>query len=314
MDKDELDGLIPFLAVAQHRSFTRAALELQVSPTAVGKAIQQLERRHGVVLFQRTTRSVALTEPGQVLFERLRPAAAEIAGALASLDNYQTRPTGTLRLTMSRMALALLVEPLVPEYCAACPEVTLELSGDDGFVDLAGGLAGGLYDAGIRLGEAIEKDMVAVRLTPDLQWSVVGSPAYFARAGRPLLPDDLTAHRGIVYRFTGSGQRHRWEFVRDGRDITVDMQGQLVVNERASLLAFARQGLGLAYVSDLEAAGDLSQGKLEPVLREHIRPTSGMHLYFPAHTQAQPKLRAFIDIARRRGLAGSSIVSGYQTG
>lgn len=310
MDKDELDGLIPFLAVAEHRSFTRAAQALQVSPTAVGKAIQQLERRHGVILFQRTTRSVALTEPGQALFERLRPAAAEIAGALAGLGHYQTRPTGTLRLTMSRMALALLVEPLVPEYCAACPGVTLELSADDGFVDLAGGA----YDAGIRLGEAIEKDMVAVRLTPDLHWSVVGSPAYFARAGRPALPDDLTAHRGIAYRFTASGQRHRWEFVRDGRDITVDMPGQVVVNERASLLAFARQGLGLAYVSDLEAAGDLAQGRLASVLREHIRPTSGMHLYFPAHTQAQPKLRAFIDIARRRGLGSDkSIVSDYQT-
>jgi len=300
MDKDQLDGIIPFLAVAEHLSFTRAALALNVSPTAVSKAILQLEQRYGVVLFQRTTRSVVLTESGAALFQRLQPAAAEIGAALAQLSNYQTRPAGTLRLTMSRTAMMLFVEPLVPEFCRAYPEITLELSLDEGIVDIASGL----YDAGIRLGEIVEKDMTAISLTPELQWSVVGSPAYFSRVGRPQRPEDLTHHEGIIYRFVTSGQRHRWEFIRRGREFSVDMHGRIVVNDRASLLSFARQGLGLAYVADLEAAEDLASGRLESVLRDHIRPTTGMYLYFPAKTQAQPKLRAFIDMAKRKGAAG----------
>ncbi|PWC17087.1 LysR family transcriptional regulator [Brenneria roseae subsp. roseae] len=298
MEKDQLDGIIPFLTVAKHLSFTKAAKVLNISSTAVSKSIQQFEQRHGVVLFQRTTRSVVLTEPGVALFERLQPAAADIGDALAFLSNYQTRPTGTLRLTMTRIAMMLFVEPFVPEYCRAYPDVTLELSIDEGTVDLASGL----YDAGIRLGETIEKDMVAVRLTPELRWSVVGSPSYFARAGRPRKPEDLTQHEGIIYRFVTSGQRHRWEFSRRGRDFLVDMAGRIVVNERASLLSFARQGLGLAYVADLEAAEDLAEGRLESVLRDYIQPTAGAYLYFPARTQAQPKLRAFIDMAKRKGL------------
>jgi DNA-binding transcriptional LysR family regulator len=299
MEKDQLDGVITFLAVANHLSFTRAALALNISSTAVSKAIQKFEQRYGVVLFQRTTRSVVLTEPGAALFERLQPAAADIGDALAHLSSYQARPTGTLRLTMTRFAMTLLVEPFVPEFYRAYPDVTLELSINEGTVDLASGP----YDAGIRLGETVEKDMVAVRLTPELRWSVVGSPAYFARAGRPHKPEELTLHEGVIYRFVTSGQRHRWEFNRRGHDFLVDMPGRIVVNERASLLSFARQGLGLAYVADLEVAGDLAEGRLESVLRDYILPTSGAHLYFPAGTQAQPKLRAFIDMAKRKGLA-----------
>ncbi|PXW24700.1 LysR family transcriptional regulator [Paraburkholderia caballeronis] len=296
MDKDQLDGLLPFLAVAEHLSFTRAARALNVSPTAVSKSVQQLERRYGVTLFQRTTRSVVLTEPGAALFQRVRHAVSDINDALAGLSDYQTRPTGTLRLTMSRMTMMLLVEPVLPEFRERYPDVTLELSLSEGAVDLASGR----YDAGIRLEETVEKDMATVRLTPALRWSVVGSPEYFARMGRPRKPEDLTAHEGLVYRFVTSGQRHRWEFTRRGRDVTVDVPGRIVVNDRSSLLALARRGLGLAYVADLEAAGDLAAGRLEPVLRDHIRPTAGVHLYFPSRAQMQPALRAFIDTLRQR--------------
>ncbi|NPT34348.1 LysR family transcriptional regulator [Paraburkholderia xenovorans] len=296
MEKDLLDGIVPFLAVAEHLSFTRAALALDVSPTAISKAIQQFEQRHGVVLFQRTTRSVVLTESGEALFQRLRPAKDEIRDALIQISSYQTRPKGTLRLTMSRTAMMLIVEPFVPEFCRAYPDITLELSLDEGVVNLASGL----YDAGIRLGEIIEKDMVAVKLTPELRWSVVGSSAYFQRAGRPQKPEDLTKHEAIIYRFVTSGQRHRWEFNRRGREFLVDMAGRIVVNERASLLTFARQGLGLAYAADVEVAEDLATGRLESVLRDYIRPTSGLHLYFPARAQVQPKLRAFIDMLKRK--------------
>ncbi len=296
MEKDQFDGIVPFLAVAEHLSFTRAAQALGVSATAVSKAIQQLEQRYGVVLFQRTTRSVVLTEAGAALFNRLRPAATEIDDAFARLSGFRAQPSGTLRLTMSRVAMRLVVEPLIAEFRRACPDVTLELSLNDGAVDLASGL----YDAGIRLEESVEKDMVAVRLTPEMHWSVVGSPAYFAYAGKPQTPEDLIAHEGINYRFVTSGQRHRWEFTRDGRDFLVDMQGRLVVNERTALLSLVRQGLGLAYVSDLEAAEDFAAGRLESVLRDYIRPSSGMYLYFPSGTQLQPKLRAFIDMAKQR--------------
>lgn len=298
MDKDQLDGIVPFLAVAKHLSFTRAAQALDISPTAVSKSIQQLERRHGVVLFQRTTRSVVLTESGLALFGRLQPATAEIDDALAQLAHDRARPAGTLRLTLTRAALTHVVEPMVPAFSRAYPDITLDLSVDEGTVDLASGL----YDAGIRLGETVEKDMAAVRLTPTLSWSVVGAPAYFTRAGRPQTPQDLVQHAGILYRFITSGQIHRWSFVRRGRDYIVDTHGRMIVNDRAALLSFARQGLGLAYVSDLEAGEDLARGRLESVLTAHIRPTSGMYLYFPAKTQAQPKLRAFIDMAKRQGM------------
>lgn len=297
MDRDQLDGLLPFLAVAEHLSFTRAGQVLNISPTAVSKSVQQLERRHGVTLFQRTTRSVALTEPGLVLFERLRHAVSDIGDALSLLSGYQTHPTGTLRLTMSRMAMMLVVEPLIPKFRQRYPDVTLELSLDEGTVDLASGR----FDAGIRQEETVEKDMATVRLTPPLRWSVVGAPEYFARMGQPRKPEDLTGHEGIIYRFVTSKQRHRWEFTRQDRDVTVDMGGRIIVNDRGSLLSLARKGLGLAYVADVEAAGDLSAGRLESVLRDHIRPTPGLHLYFPSRVQVQPKLRAFIDMLRDRG-------------
>ena len=295
MDKDLFDGVATFLAVAELRSFSRAADQLGVTPTAVSKAVRQLEHRHGVILFQRTTRSVALTEAGQGLFERLRPAAEAIDGAFTALDGYQDRPTGTLRLTLARIAMPLF-EPMVAEYRRACPDVTLDLSLDDGFVDL---MAGG-FDAGVRPGEAIEKDMVAVRLTQPSQWSVVGAPADFARAGRPTRPEQLTEHEAIHYRFTTSGQIYRWEFDDGPRKYTVDVKGSLIVNDRAAIMAFARQGLGLVYAADVEIADDIAAGRLEAVLADHIAPSAGTYLYCPARTQTQPKLRAFIDLATRR--------------
>jgi DNA-binding transcriptional LysR family regulator len=293
MDKDLLDGVVIFLAVAEHLSFTHAAGALGLTPTAVSKAIRQLERRHAVMLFQRTTRSVALTEAGSALQRRLRPASEEIGDAFKVLDGYQDRPTGTLRLTMSRAALRLLVEPLLVAYRLACPNVVLDLSVNEGFADLVNGN----YDAGIRLGEYIEKDMVAVRLTPEVRWAVVGSPAYFARAGRPATPEELVQHEAVQYRFVTSGQPHRWEFLRDGHEFSVEMKSRLIVNDRASLLRFARLGLGLAYVMELDAADDLAAGRLEPVLQASIPVNSGIYLYFPARMQSQPKLRALIDLA-----------------
>jgi len=187
------------------------------------------------------------------------------------------------------------MEPLMTLFREACPQVTLDVSLDDATVDL---MTGG-FDAGIRLGESIERDMIAVRLTPDLQWSVVGSPAYFAKAGKPTRPEDLTEHECIGYRFLTSGSTHRWEFRREGRDFTVGVKGGVIVNDRKLLATAARSGLGLAYACDLEVVDELADGRLERVLQPFVPLSSALYLYFPARTQTQPKLRAFIDLATR---------------
>lgn len=295
MNHDPFDGLTEFLAVAEHKSFTLAATKLAVTPTAVSHAIKLLERRTGVLLFQRTTRRVALTEAGASLFARLRPAASEIDEALAVLSGFRDQPIGTLRLTAPRLSGTLLMEPLIPLFRQAYPQVTLDISLDDATVDL---MAGG-FDAGIRLGESIEKDMIAVRLTPDLQWSVVGSPDYFAKAGKPASPEELTRHECIGFRFSTSGSAHRWEFRREGRGFTVGIEGGVIVNDRRLLVAAACRGAGLAYACDLEIADELADGRLERVLQAFVPLSSALYLYFPSRTQSQPKLRAFIDLATR---------------
>ncbi|MGY2289507.1 LysR family transcriptional regulator [Pseudomonas sp. SDO528_S397] len=293
MNSDPFSGLTEFLAVAELKNFTQAAARLGVTPTAVSHAVKTLEKRTGVLLFQRTTRRVALTEAGVTLYTRLRPAAGEIDEALAALGNFRDRPMGTLRLTVPRLSGKLLIEPLIPRFRQAFPDVMLDISLDDATVDL---VTQG-FDAGIRLGDSIDKDMIAVRLTPDLSWSVVGSPAYFARAGIPLAPEDLTAHDTIGYRFLTSGMAHRWEFTRAGREFTMGVQGALVVNDRNLMIAAARAGQGLAYVSDFEVRDDLASGALVKVLAPFVPPSAGLYLYFPSRTQSQPKLRAFIDLA-----------------
>ena len=293
MNHDPFDGLTEFLAVAEHKSFTLAATRLAVTPTAVSHAIKLLAGRTGVLLFQRTTRRVALTEAGASLFARLRPAASEIDEALAVLSGFRDQPMGTLRITAPRLSGALLIEPLMPLFRQAYPQVGLDISLDDATVDL---MESG-FDAGIRLGESIEKDMIAVRLTPDLQWSVVGSPAYFAKAGKPLSPEELTRHACIGFRFASSGSAHRWEFRRDGRDFTVGVESGVLVNDRKLLISAARNGLGLAYACNLEIIDELANGQLERVLQPFVPLSSGLYLYFPSRTQTQPKLRAFIDMA-----------------
>jgi DNA-binding transcriptional LysR family regulator len=235
MNLDPFNGLTEFLAVAELKNFTQAAARLGVTPTAVSHAVKTLEKRTGVVLFQRTTRRVALTDAGMTLYSRLRPAAGEIDEALAALSGYRDRPMGTLRLTVPRLSGKLLIEPLIPRFREAFPDVVLDISLDDATVDL---VTEG-FDAGIRLGESIDKDMVAVRLTPDLNWSVVGAPDYFAKAGQPAMPEELTAHQTIGYRFLTAGTAHRWEFERAGREFTVGVQGGLIVNDRNLMIAAA---------------------------------------------------------------------------
>jgi DNA-binding transcriptional LysR family regulator len=306
MTADPLDGVTPFLTVAETSSFTAAAGRLGVTPTAVSKAIRLLEARHGVTLFQRTTRRVALTEAGQAVFLRLRPAAAEISEAFAGLSGFRDRPMGTLRITAPR-STSDFFSVLVPAFRQACPDVVLDVSLDDAIIDL---IAEG-YDAGIRLGEAVEKDMVAIRLTPEITWSVVGAPSYFAKTGRPKTPEELVHHQAIRYRFLSSQTLHRWGFKRGKREFLVDVKGGLIVNDRSLLIDFAVKGLGLAYVSDREVRPHVAAGRLEPLLRSYIPSDSGLYLYFPERSQTQLKLRVFIDMVRKMVAQPLGLKAGY---
>jgi len=291
---DPFAGLAAFLAVAETGSFTAAAARLGVSPAAVSQTVKALENRLGTPLFLRTTRRVGLTEAGAALLIRARPAAAEILQALETAGEMGEEPAGVLRLTVPRMAVPLVIEPVIPVLRRAHPKVAVEILVEDAAMDLP---AHG-YDAGIRIGEMVERDMVAVRLTRDIVWSVVASPAYLTARGTPQQPEDLTQHDAIRYRFPTSGAIYRWEFERDRRTLTVDPPGSLVVNDGALLIAFAVAGLGLAYVADIAAEEEIEADRLRPVLQPFLPRSPGLFLYFPRRASIQPKLRAFIDVAR----------------
>jgi DNA-binding transcriptional LysR family regulator len=302
---DGFSGLSEFLAVAKHASFRAAAAELGVTPAAVSQAIRTLETKTGLVLFQRTTRRVGLTEAGQQLLARVRPAAAEISGAFEALSELRERPAGLLRLSVPRVAVPLVIEPVLANFRRAYPDVAVDLDVNDETIDLTANH----FDAGVRIGEMVERDMIAVRLTPDLRWSVLGAPAYFAARGRPRTPEELTRHECIRYRFLAAGSIYRWEFVRNGREFSVDAPGDVTVNDAALMMTCALQGMGLIYTADLFAAREVAAGELEPVLEEFLPTSPGLFLYFPARTQMQPKLRAFIDLVtadRRRSGRGAS--------
>lgn len=296
MPRDPFDGLRAFLLVADHKSFTKAARELGITAAAVSQTIRALEGRLRLPLLQRTTRQVGLTEAGLAFYARLRPAAGEIVDAIESLNTFRDCPAGNLRLTVPRIALPLVIEPILPQFRCAYPDVSVEIAVDDATVDLA---AKG-FDAGIRIGKFIERDMIAVRLTPDITWSVLGAPEYFSARGRPRTPEELVHHECILYRFPRSGALHRWEFVRARREFTVAVPGKVVTSDSLLLISLTRGGIGLTYSADLVAAEDVVAGRLERVLEKFLPTRPGLFLYFPSRMQAQPKLRAFIDLAVAR--------------
>jgi DNA-binding transcriptional LysR family regulator len=296
---DTFTGLSEFLAVAELGSFRAAAAHLRVTPAAVSQAIKALETRIGLPLFLRTTRNVAPTEAGERLLTRLRPAAMEIREAIEDLNALREQPAGLLRLSVPRIALDLVILPGLPEFRRLCPKIKVEIDVNDVSIDL---MSSG-FDAGIRIGSFIERDMVAVRLTRDFRWCVLGAPDYFAIHGRPRTPMDLLHHECIGYRFPSSKTVYRWQFQDKGREFSVDAAGGIVVNDHLSMIALARSGAGLAYTADLIAARDLSARTLQQVLRSFMPGNQGLFLYFPSKSQNQPKLRAFIDFltrARRR--------------
>ena len=290
-----LDGLEAFLGVAQHRSFRRAAAELGVTPSAVGQAVRALETRLGAALFVRTTRSVGLTEAGERFLSRAKPAFEELVAASEVARGLGQRPAGLLRLTVPRSVVPILLEPLIASFCQAYPEIEVEIAASEQSVDLA---AQG-FDAGIRMGQFIAADMVAVRLTPPFRFAIVGSPAYFERRGRPERPSDLGRHACLRLR-RSNGALAPWSLEDGGRAVEIAVSGPLIAHDFPTMLGAALKGVGLAQVPVPIAEEALQAGTLAEVLEPFAPMAPGVFLYYPSRRQMTPKLRAFIDHVKSR--------------
>jgi DNA-binding transcriptional LysR family regulator len=288
-------GLSEFLAVAKHGSFRKAAHELGVTGGAVSQAIQNIEARLRQPLFHRTTRSVALTEAGERLLERVRPAAGVITASLDDLLQMGAQPSGTLRLLVQRSALRSVIEPAVPLFRREYPDVKLEIGLEADHTALIG--AG--YDAGVRIGEYIDRDMVATRVSRPFRWLVFGAPGYLEKHGRPRVPEDLSRHECLRYRRPEIGDIYRWEFVRNGQSVIIDPPGSVLVNDPTLLRSFAKQGMGLIYSASINVAADVERGALEPLLEKYAPAQESFFVYYPRASRNQPKLRAFVDLCAR---------------
>ena len=302
-----LDGVEAFLRVAERRSFRAAATDLGVTPSAVSQAVRVLEARMGIALFSRTTRSVGLTEAGQRFLERAQPAFQEIIAASTAASDLAAKPSGLLRLAVPRAVVPVVLRPLLASFCEAYPDVAVEIAASAEMVDLA---KDG-FDAGIRMGEFIASDMVAVRLTPSLRLIVVGSPSYLSRRGRPRAPSDLASHACVRMRRSSGGLAH-WRLQENGNPLDLMVSGPLIVHDYPSMLDAALAGTALAQVPEPIAREHMNAGRLDEVLGKYSASTLGVFLYFPNREQVSPKLRAFIEhareFARSSGKARDSVV------
>ena len=289
-----LPQLHVFLAVARLRSFSGAARELGVSPSAVSQAVRQLEEQLRVVLLTRTTRSVSLTEAGKRLVESAGPALGHALTALTEASAQPGELVGRLRLSVPRVAAPYVIAPVLPTYCARHPRVEVEVVIEERLVDI---VAEG-YDAGVRLTESIERDMVQVRLTGAFRFVVVGAPAYLARRGTPQRPEELLGHDCITVRSQTTGALYAWELERGRRTWRVPVRGSVVANDSTLRVSLAEAGVGLAYVAEPTVAEQLRQGQLRRVLDAYAPTVRGFFLYFPSRAQSSPALRAFVEAAR----------------
>src|SRR5215470_13820142 len=285
-----LPALVSFECVARHLSFVRASEELDVTTTAVSKTIKQLEAQLGVRLFNRTTRSVALTEAGTKLLGTLVPALAQIRDAIQQTGDFSARPHGVLRINTAYVAYATLIEARLASFRERYPEIMLDITIDNNLSDI---VAGG-FDAGIRLGYALERDVIAVPLGPMQQLTVVGSPRYFARRGTPRTPHDLLEHDCIRHRLNRA-RFFEWEFRIGGKDVIVDVRGALVFDEMRAVLGAACQGIGLGLVFRQFAAAQIASGAVVPILDQFLPPDQRFHLYYANRAHTPSKLRAFIE-------------------
>jgi DNA-binding transcriptional LysR family regulator len=296
MRLNQLDGLLAFWKVAQHRGFTAAAAALEVSPSALSQAIRQLEARLGVRLLNRTTRSVSLTEAGEAYLSRLGPALNEVQEAGEQLHALQGRPSGVLRINAARISVAMTLQPLLTGFLAAHPDVQSDISNDEGYVDI---VQKG-FDAGIRLGESVQKDMVAVPLGGPVAVAVVGSPDYFSRHPVPKHPAELVDHNCVRFRFSGSGAIHKWEFMVDDRIVEYEIGGSLTISDSLFSTEAALEGIGLAYTFEQLSLPYIRSKRLKRVLAGYSPTFPGFYLYYPSRLQQPSKLKAFVDYVLKR--------------
>jgi len=296
MNPTKTDDLQAFVAVAREQSFTKAAARLGVTPSALSHTMRALEARLGVRLLARTTRNVAPTAAGERLLRSIGPLFDQIGIELDALGELRDKPAGTLRITCSDDAIELYLRPRLGRFLADFPDITLEFVIDYGFTNIVEQR----FDAGIRLGEAISKDMIAVRISPDWRLAVVGAPAYFKRATPPATPHELTRHSCVNIRHRPSGAIYAWEFEKDGHAFSVKAEGQLVFNSTMHVLNGALDGIGLAYVPQQLAAPYLADGRLQEVLADWCPYFEGFHLYYPNRRQTSPAFAAFVEAFRYR--------------
>lgn len=296
MPRESFDDLLGFLAVARAGNFTRATAQLGVSQSALSHSVRALESRLGVRLLTRTTRSVAPTQTGERLLRTLGPRFDEIAAELAAVRDLRDKPAGTIRITTAGHAAETILWPklarLLPDY----PEIKVEISVDYGLIDIVARR----FDAGVRLGEQVEKDMIAVRIGPDLRMAVVGTPGYFARRPPPQTPQDLAAHDCINLRLPTYGELLTWEFERDGQALNARVEGQWVFSSSPPMLKAALAGFGLAYLPEDMVLEHLAAGRLERVLEAWCAPFTGYHLYYPSRRQSSRALALVVEALRHR--------------
>lgn len=281
MLKDNFNDLLSFMVVARERSFTRAAAQLGVSQSALSHAMRNLEARLEVRLLTRTTRSVAPTEAGEQLFMRLSPHLLEIEQELTALRDTRDRPAGNIRLTAGEHAMSAVLWPVLKPFMAQYPDINVEVTVDNGLTDIVDGR----FNAGVRLGEQVAKDMIAVRIAPDMRMAVVGSAEYLQRFGVPETPEQLDQHRCINMRLPTRGGLYAWEFERDGRELRVRVDGQLILNSLPQRIDAAENGLGLAYVPEDAVQDALAESRLVRVLEAWCPAFTGYHLYYPSRRQ-----------------------------
>jgi DNA-binding transcriptional LysR family regulator len=296
MAKENFNDLIAFVAVAREGSFTRAAAQLGVSQSALSQTIRGLEESLGIRLLTRTTRSVSPTEAGERLLQTVAPRFEEIETELAALSELREKPAGTIRITSSDHAASAILMPKLAELLPQYPDIKVEINSDNRLIDIVEQR----YDAGVRLGEQVAKDMIAVRISPDVRMMVVGSPSYFARRSPPRTPQALTDHLCINLRLPTLGGLYAWELKKGKRELNVRVDGQLIVNGTPQMLNAALAGLGLGFMLEDVVREHIAAGRLLPVLEDWSPTFAGYHLYYPSRRQASPAFALLVDALRYR--------------
>jgi DNA-binding transcriptional LysR family regulator len=294
MGRLDLNNLSVFIAVARERSFTRAAAQLGLSQSALSHTIRKMEENLGIRLLTRTTRGVSPTEAGERLLVNVEPYFDAIQAELSALGTLREKPAGTFRISAHDHAASTILWPKLSKLLPLYPELNIEITISYGMIDIVAER----YDAGVRLGDRVAKDMIAVRIAPDLRMVVVGAPAYFANRAKPIKPDDLSGHNCANLRLPTYGGLYAWEFSKDGQDVDIQVQGQMVFNTTPQMLTAALEGYGLAYVPEDSVQQYLAQGSLLKVLADWCPAIPGYHLYYPSRRQSSPAFQLVVDTLR----------------